>query len=52
MTPTDTIERPYSQADVERLRGSVTSSTRSPASARSDCGSSSQRTSGCPRSAP
>ena len=24
MTPTDTIERPYSQEDVGRLRGSVT----------------------------
>src|SRR3954463_11678362 len=24
MSPTDTIERPYSEADVERLRGSVT----------------------------
>src|SRR3954462_8152989 len=24
MSPTDTIERPYSQADVERLRGTVT----------------------------
>ena len=24
MTPIDTIERPYSQADVERLRGTVT----------------------------
>jgi len=24
MNPTDTIERPYSQEDVERLRGSVT----------------------------
>ena len=24
MSPADTIERPYSEADVERLRGSVT----------------------------
>src|SRR5882672_1525438 len=24
MSPTDSIERPYTQADVERLRGSVT----------------------------
>ena len=24
MSPSDTIERPYSQSDVERLRGSVT----------------------------
>ena len=46
MSTADTIERPYSEDDVERLRGSVTSSTRSHGSARSGCASCSPRTSG------
>ena len=48
----DTIVRPYSRDDVERLRGSVASSTRSRASAPSGCGRCSPSGSGSPPSAP
>ena len=50
MSPADTIERPYSEADVERLRGSVTiehTLARLGAERLRDC---SPRTSGCRRS--